>query len=211
MEDKLRRTFTMEDGRTIAFRGVADRVERRERGGQVTWQVLDYKTGKVEGKVALGEDWETKLRDGQHGKALQLLLYAAMLRATTQPRTAFAPRSVRGARTARQGQPVDPRWEGQSVLTEEHDLRLQGWLRQVVADLLPKRMTASSTRRGEPILCGLPGAGVDFRHGEWRRGRHARFPGQKSTARGLLLAPAGGPASNAGSNSPNTSGNAAGI
>ena len=29
-------------------------------------------------------------------------------------------------------------WEGQSVLTEEHDLRLQGWLRQVVADLLPE-------------------------------------------------------------------------
>lgn len=140
MEDKLRRTFTMEDGRTIAFRGVADRVERRERGGQVTWQVLDYKTGKVEGKeLALGEDWETKLRDGQHGKALQLLLYAAMLRAHHP--TADGIRST--IRAGRKGQRdkdslLTLRWEGQSVLTEEHDLRLQGWLRQVVADLLPE-------------------------------------------------------------------------
>ena len=140
MEDKLRRTFTMEDGRTIAFRGVADRVERRTKGGKVTWQVLDYKTGKVEGKeLALGEDWPDTLKDGQHGKALQLLLYAAMLRAH-HPSADGIRSTIRAGRKGKldKSSLLTLRWEGQSVLTEEHDLRLQSWLRDVIGNLLPE-------------------------------------------------------------------------
>ena len=140
MEEKLRRTFTLEDGRTMAFRGVADRVERREKGGHVTWQVLDYKTGKVEGKeLVLGEDWSERLRDGDHGKALQLLLYAAMLRAH-HPEAEGIRSTIRAGRKGSRDKDslLTLRWEGSATLTEEHDLRLQGWLREVISGLLPE-------------------------------------------------------------------------
>lgn len=139
MEKALRRSFVLEDGRTIAFRGVADRVERRERKGQVTWQVLDYKTGKVEGKeLALKENWQEQLDSGEHGKALQLLLYAAMLRAQHPEAERIAPTIRAGRKGASDKHSLlGLRWNGTSVLSEEHDLQLQGWIQSMVHRLIP--------------------------------------------------------------------------
>ena len=140
LEEPLRRTFTMEDGRKIAFRGVADRVEMRERKGTVTWHVLDYKTGKAEGtELVLKEDWEEKLGDGEHGKALQLLLYAAMLRAH-HPEAHHIRSTIRAGRKGKRDRHslLTLKWNGQSDLTEEHDLQLQSWLRQVISSLIPE-------------------------------------------------------------------------
>ena len=126
--------------------GSADRVERREKGGHVTWQVLDYKTGKVEGKdLVLGEDWSERLRDGDHGKALQLLLYAAMLRAH-HPEADGIRSTIRAGRKGSRDKDslLTLRWEGSATLTEEHDLRLQGWLREVIPCSFPRPTTGES-------------------------------------------------------------------
>ena len=85
------------------------------------------------------DDWEEKLADGQHDKALQLLLYAAMLRASHPEADRIRP-SIRAGRKGSRDKDslLTLRWEGSTTLTEEHDLRLQGWLREVISGLLPE-------------------------------------------------------------------------
>lgn len=139
LEEKLSRTFQLQDGRSITFRGVADRVQRTRIQGSETWQVIDYKTGKVEGKeLVLKGDWEDALRQGKRGKALQLLLYAAMLRARHPE--AHAIQSA--IRTGRKGSGdssslLHLKWNGQTLLEPEHDDLLKEWLGTVVVSLLP--------------------------------------------------------------------------
>ena len=155
LEAHLKRTFTMEDGRQITFRGVADRVERHEKNGRVTWHVLDYKTGKAEGsELVLKEDWEEKLGDGDHGKALQLLLYAAMLRAH-HPEAEHIRSTIRAGRKGKNDKQslITLQWEGERDLTQEHDLKLQAWLRQIVASLLPENADAVVVHNEDSRYC----------------------------------------------------------
>jgi len=155
MEAPLRRTFALSDGRSITFYGLADRVEKRERHGTVTWHVLDYKTGLVEGKdIKLNEDWEEKLADGQHDKALQLLLYAAMLRAV-HPDAARIRSSIRAGRkgSGDESSLLTLFWEGNSDLDESHDLRLQSWLSSVVHVLRPDEQDASIRHNTDSRYC----------------------------------------------------------
>jgi ATP-dependent helicase/nuclease subunit B len=139
LEEKLHRTFILDDGRHIAFKGVADRVEvHRNPRGEV-WQVVDYKTGAVEGReLRLKGQWEETLRKGKHGKALQLLLYAAMLR--DKHPEAHAIRSA--IRAGRKGlgdatSLLTLHWDGATLLNHEHDDALKTWLGEVVSALLP--------------------------------------------------------------------------
>ena len=139
LEEKLHRTFILDDGRHIAFKGVADRVEvHRNPRGEV-WQVVDYKTGAVEGReLRLKGQWEETLRKGKHGKALQLLLYAAMLR--DKHPEAHAIRSA--IRAGRKGlgdatSLLTLHWDGATLLNHEHDDALKTWLGEVVSTLLP--------------------------------------------------------------------------
>ena len=112
--------------------------------GQVTWQVLDYKTGKVEG-------WPSGKMGNQTARWPAWQSPATALYGHAGPRTAFAPRSDAG----RKGQ----RDNGISLLTpsptaaKSMTSELQGWLRQVVADLLPEAHDGSSTRRGGQYRC----------------------------------------------------------
>ena len=54
---------------------MADRIEQD--GSDVV--ITDYKTGKVESKeLALPNDWDDQVASGKSGKALQLLIYAAI-------------------------------------------------------------------------------------------------------------------------------------
>lgn len=139
LEVPLQRTFRMADGTTFTFRGIADRVEKREQNGTVTWHVLDYKTGKVEGKeLVLKENWTETLGDGDHGKALQLLLYAAMLRAVHPEAEAIRPTIRAGRKGPRDRHSLlTLSWEGNSDLGPDHDLKLQAWLQDLMATLLP--------------------------------------------------------------------------
>jgi hypothetical protein len=66
-------TVDLGDGRTVAFRGSADRVDRCLHGGIV---VTDYKTGSTRGFEAIGDDGHTV-----RGTKLQLPVYAAAGRA----------------------------------------------------------------------------------------------------------------------------------
>ena len=139
MEADLRRTFTLANGQNLSFYGVADRVERRERNGHVVWQVLDYKTGRVEGKdLKLGEDWQEKLSDGSHDKALQLLLYAAMLRAQHPQAEKIRP-AIRAGRKGEKDTSslLTLSWEGESELSPDHDLKIQAWLSSIIHVLRP--------------------------------------------------------------------------
>ena len=66
----------------LAFRGFAD---RREEVAGVP-RVVDYKTGKVEGKeLRLKGDWTAQLEKGDKGKALQLVVYATVVLASIDP------------------------------------------------------------------------------------------------------------------------------
>lgn len=155
LEEKLSRTFQLEDGRSIAFKGVADRVEvHRSPNGEV-WQVIDYKTGKVEGKdLKLKSNWGEVLRKGQHGKALQLLLYAAMLRAKYPEANA-----IRSAIRAGRKGPGDNsslltlNWDGAQQLDAHHDDLLKDWLGEVVDDLLPSDEHDTVTHNEESTWC----------------------------------------------------------
>ena len=155
MEAPLRRTFTLADGRTIAFYGLADRVEKREKNGNVIWQVLDYKTGIVEGKdLKLDENWKEKLADGQHDKALQLLLYAAMLRARYPEAERIRP-SIRAGRKGKgdNSSLLTLSWEGESDLSESHDLQLQSWLSSIIQVLRPDEHDVPIRHNTESRYC----------------------------------------------------------
>jgi hypothetical protein len=155
LEEYLSRTFAIGEGRNISFHGLADRVEvQRGPKGEV-WQVIDYKTGKVEGsELKLNAKWREKLGDGKHGKALQLLLYAAMLRARHPE--AHAIRSA--IRAGRKG-PGDGsslltlQWEGTSALDPSHDDLLRDWLGEIVSDLLPKDDNTSVSHNEDSKWC----------------------------------------------------------
>ena len=155
LEEKLTRTFQLDSGRTIAFKGVADRVEVHDGPEGKVWQVIDYKTGKVEGKdLKLKDGWQDKLGDGKHGKALQLLLYAAMLRARFPE--AHAIRSA--IRAGRKGAGdatslLTLTWDGSNMLDPSHDDLLKEWLGQVVEELLPKSDEDSVVHNPDSTWC----------------------------------------------------------
>ena len=83
LEEKIDATYTLKDGREIKFFGMADRVETID---GVT-RVVDYKTGQTTQselnlKDSKSGDWDGedgKLNRGKAGKALQLMVYCAML------------------------------------------------------------------------------------------------------------------------------------
>ncbi|MGY8901356.1 MAG: PD-(D/E)XK nuclease family protein [Flavobacteriales bacterium] len=83
LEEQIDATYTLKDGSEIKFFGMADRVEKID---GVT-RVVDYKTGQAtQSELNLKDsntgDWdgeEGKLNRGKASKALQLLVYCAML------------------------------------------------------------------------------------------------------------------------------------
>ena len=83
LEEKIDATYTLKDGTKVKFYGKADRVEKVN---GIT-RVVDYKTGKAtQSELNLSDtkkvDWDSvegKLNKGKASKALQLLVYCAML------------------------------------------------------------------------------------------------------------------------------------
>ena len=79
LEDSIKATYKLSDGGEVTFFGYADRLENV---GGVT-RVVDYKTGKTtQTDLNLKPDWEIeggKLDKGNASKALQLLVYCAIL------------------------------------------------------------------------------------------------------------------------------------
>ena len=155
LEEDLFRTFTLDDGRSISFKGVADRVEIHKNPRREVWQVVDYKTGAVEGReLRLKGNWDETLRKGKHGKALQLLLYAAMLR-EKHPEAQAIRSAIRAGRKGAGDATslLTLEWDGTSLLNHEHDDALKTWLGEVVSALLPANDEDSVAHNTESKWC----------------------------------------------------------
>lgn len=155
LEEELKRTFTLHGKQKVTFHGVADRVEVHQGPSGEVWQVVDYKTGKVQGPdLKLNANWHDKLRDGKHGKALQLLLYAAMLRAD-QPQAAAIRSTIRAGRTGPgdRSSLLTLNWEGATLLDPTHDDQLSAWLGEVVASLLPSEAHPTVSHNPDSQWC----------------------------------------------------------
>jgi len=110
----------------LAFRGFADRREE-VRGIP---RVVDYKTGKVEARdLKLKGDWTAQLETGDKGKALQLVVYAAMVLATldqeAQERGVLA--AIRSGRNVREGL-LSLHIDGDPLIKPAHVTTFLRWL-----------------------------------------------------------------------------------
>ena len=110
----------------LAFRGVAD---RREQSGGIP-RVVDYKTGKVEAKeLRLNNDWTAQLEKGDHGKALQLVVYATMVLASldSRAREHGVLAAIRSGRNVREGL-LHLEIDGQRLFQPSHAETFVHWL-----------------------------------------------------------------------------------
>lgn len=100
LEKSLDATYSLKDGSKIKFHGLADRIESID---GIT-RVVDYKTGITkQGDLNLKKDWNlegSKLDTGKASKALQLLVYCAMI---LNRDNSIVKASIRSGRNARSG------------------------------------------------------------------------------------------------------------
>lgn len=101
LEDEFQATYHLDDGGEVKFFGYADRLEKV---GGVT-RVVDYKTGiTTQTDLNLKADWDLqdgKLDKGKASKALQLLVYCAILLNDESLKEVKA--SIRSGRNAHSG------------------------------------------------------------------------------------------------------------
>ncbi len=117
----------------MSFGGMADRSEHVHG----IPRVVDYKTGKVTAKdLKLEGDWTSTLREGSHGKALQLLVYATMVLAhldpVSQDRGVVA--GIRSGRNAREGL-LSLTIDGSPLITKSHVEVFLAWLSDTLCEL----------------------------------------------------------------------------
>ena len=90
---------------------------------------MDYKTGKVEAKELEAEKaWTAQLEQGDHGKALQLVVYATMVLhvdPSAQERGVLA--AIRSGRNVREGL-LHLEIDGQRLFQPSHAETFVNWL-----------------------------------------------------------------------------------
>lgn len=123
LEDELEAAYTLRNGSDIKFYGKADRVETVN---GIT-RVVDYKTGKAtQAELKLAGEWEEKLDKGKTGKALQLMVYCAMLlKRAEQEHSVKA--SIRSGRNSKEGL-LDLNIDGSTEISKVHIDRLLDWI-----------------------------------------------------------------------------------
>jgi len=123
LEEKLKASYTLKDGSEIKFYGKADRVETVD---GVT-RVVDYKTGKAtQTELKLAGDWEEKFDKGKSGKAIQLLVYCAMLLGKSEQETSVKA-AIRSGRNAKDGL-LSLNIDGSTEINREQVDRLIDWI-----------------------------------------------------------------------------------
>ena len=120
----------------IRLHGMADRIDN-ENGTVV---VTDYKTGTVEAReLKLKGNWTEKLDEGKSGKALQLLMYAAIALETLGPdgrqrtdATAQIDRVRAGIRSGKNAHAglIPLSIDGQTFIEKQHASELLRWISQ---------------------------------------------------------------------------------
>ena len=131
VEESLSHTF--ETGHptfpVLRLRGEADRIDRED--GAVV--VTDYKTGSVKSsELTLKGDWTEKLASGKAGKALQLLIYAAIALETLGDNNSRLPEvqlGIRSGKNAKVGL-LSLTIDGRREITQEDARMLLEWLIQ---------------------------------------------------------------------------------
>ena len=129
VEDFLSNTFQTEHPvfPSIRLHGKADRIDV-ENGQYV---VTDYKTGNVkESDLALKGDWTEKLTTGKAGKALQLLVYAAIALEALDPDTGGIDQVQSGIRSGKNAKAKLMRLsiDGRTEITRDDARILLTWL-----------------------------------------------------------------------------------
>ena len=136
LEASLGHTFKNENANfpEIRLHGMADRIDH-ENGAVV---VTDYKTGSVEAReLKLKGAWTEKLDDGKSGKALQLLMYAAIALETIGPngkkrtdenaQIDHVRAGIRSGKNATAGL-LPLTIDGQTFVTREDAFKLLSWI-----------------------------------------------------------------------------------
>ena len=126
LEQELNSSHLQTAAGDLSFRGFADRREQSDR----IPRVVDYKTGKVEAKeLKLKSAWTAQLEQGDHGKALQLVVYATMVLASLDPsaqeRGVLA--AIRSGRNVREGL-LHLEIDGQRLFQPSHAETFVNWL-----------------------------------------------------------------------------------
>ena len=143
VEDELGHTFQSDHPHfpEVRLHGMADRIDA-ENGTVI---VTDYKTGAVEAReLKLKEPWTDKLDDGKSGKALQLLMYAALAletigpngkeRTDTDDKIEYVRAGIRSGKNANAGL-LPLSIDGQTLVTRQDALKLLQWISQKLTEL----------------------------------------------------------------------------
>jgi hypothetical protein len=143
LEAKLGHTFQSNHPHfpEVRLHGMADRIDT-ENGTVI---VTDYKTGAVEAReLKLKEPWTDKLDDGKSGKALQLLMYAAIAletigpngkeRTDTDDKIEHVGAGIRSGKNANAGL-LPLSIDGQTLVTRQDALKLLQWISQKLTEL----------------------------------------------------------------------------
>ena len=130
IEEKLSAEYTMKNGSKIKFYGLADKLE--EEDGLL--RVVDYKTGKADKKkLTLVGDFKDKLDKGDHEKAIQLLVYCAML-LKNEPHRETVSAGIRSGRFAKKGL-LSLEIDGSEVISRDAIEKLIEWIQSRLEDL----------------------------------------------------------------------------
>jgi len=129
VEDSLSNTFQTEHPvfRSIRLHGKADRIDLES--GQ--YVVTDYKTGNVKkSDLTLKGDWTEKLATGKAGKALQLLVYAAIALEALDPNAGRIEHVQSGIRSGKNAKAKLMRLsiDGRTEITRDDARILLTWL-----------------------------------------------------------------------------------
>ena len=121
IEDDLEAEYKLDHGKRIAFYGLADKLE--EANG-VT-RVVDYKTGITKKKdLQLPSDFEEELNKGKKSKAIQLLVYCAMLLKNEGDYVSAGIRSGRNSKAGLLSLEID----GSTKITRKSVHKLISWI-----------------------------------------------------------------------------------
>lgn len=153
------------DGRQVAFRGRADRVDRGEDG---TLHVVDYKTGKADDYVSLSEE-----NPDQGGRRFQLVVYGQAAR--TMQEDASAPVRAEYWFVSSKGKFKQIGYQITPAVLERAGHNLQTVVRGVEEGVFPPYPTTTSTtprgRRLDCPFCDPDGLGVVDLRRAWDRKR----------------------------------------
>jgi uncharacterized protein YkvS len=125
VESPLNAKFKLKNGKTVSFYGLADKLETAD---GVT-RVVDYKTGNtVKADLKIKSDFEAEFNTGKKNKAIQLLVYCAMLlKEDSNNIGEFVSAGIRSGRNTKSGL-LSLEIGGSNKITIESVAKLLDWI-----------------------------------------------------------------------------------